>query len=392
MWQCKPDPSFQAWGHHRGEGLIAMSKSGAKRIRVGIIGANPDRGWAAQAHIPALKSLSDDFEITALSTSRRESADAASKLFGVPVAFDNHKELVNRADVDVVAIAVKVPYHLELATAALNAGKAVYCEWPLGNGLKEAQTLAALAKKKGVLAVAGLQARSAPSVAYVRDLVKQRYVGEVLSTTLIGSGMGWGPTVEPYNSYLNDKKNGATMLSIALGHAADALCHCLGEVRELSAAMTVRRKSFTIAGTGESKPMTAEDQVLVSGLLEGGAALSIHYRGGVSRGTNLLWEINGTEGDLQLTAAGGQAQIFEMTVRGGKGAQSSLEVLPVPEKYWWSPPQGPSTNVAQAYARFARDYREGTHFCPTFDDAVTRHRMLDAIETAAATGQRQTLG
>src|SRR5438876_5812834 len=139
-----------------------MSKGGTKRIRVGIIGANPDRGWAAQAHIPALKSLSDDFEITVLSTSRRESADAASKLFDVPVAFDNHQDLVNRADVDVVAITVKVPYHLELATVALDAGKAVYCEWPLGNGLKEAQTLAALAKKKGVLAVAGLQARSAP--------------------------------------------------------------------------------------------------------------------------------------------------------------------------------------------------------------------------------------
>jgi predicted dehydrogenase len=256
--------------------------------------------------------------------------------------------------------------------------------------LKEAETLAALAKKQGVLAVAGLQARSAPSVAYVRDLIEQGYVGEVLSTTLIGSGMGWGPTVEPYNAYLNDKKNGATMLSIALGHAADALCYCLGEVRELSATMTVRRKTFTIVGTDESKPMTADDQVCVSGLLEGGAALSIHYRGGVSRGTNLLWEINGTEGDLQLTAAGGQAQIFEMTVRGSKGAQSSLEVLPVPQQYRWSPPQGPSTNVAQAYARFARDYREGTHLCPTFDDAVTRHRMLDAIETAAATGQRQT--
>src|SRR6266700_6735682 len=330
-------------------------------------------------------------QIAALSTSRRESADAASKLFGVPVAFDNHQDLVNRADVDVVAITVKVPYHLELAMAALDAGKAVYCEWPLGNGLKEAETLAALAKKKSVLAVAGLQARSAPSVAYVHDLIKQGYMGEVLSTSLIGSGMGWGPTVQPFNAYMNDKKNGATMLSIALGHAADALCHCLGEVRELSATMTVRRKSFTITGTSESKPMTTDDQVLVSGLLEGGAALSIHYRGGVSRGTNLLCEINGTEGDLQLTAAGGQAQIFEMTVRGGKGAQSSLEVLPAPEKYRCSPHQGPSTNVAQAYARFARDYREGTHLCPTFDDAVTRHRMLDAIETAAATGQRQTL-
>src|SRR6266516_3771526 len=370
-----------------------MSTGGAKqKIRVGIIGANPDRGWAAQAHIPALKSLSDDFEITALSTSRRESADAASKLFGVPVAFDNHQDLVNSAIVDVVAITVKVPYHLELATAALDAGKAVYCEWPLGNGLKEAETLAALAKKKGVLAVVGLQARSAPSLAYLRDLIKQGYVGEVLSTSLIGSGMGWGPTVEPFNVYLNDKKNGAKMLSIALGHAADALCHCLGEVRELSATMTVRRKSFTITGTGERKPMNADAQVLVGGLLEGGPVFSIHYRGGVSRGTNLLWEINGTEGDLQLTAAGGQAQIFEMTVRGGKGGQSSLEVLPVPEKYRWTPRQGPSTNVAQAYARFARDYREGTHLCPTFDDAVTRHRMLDAIETAAATGQRRTLG
>src|SRR5437868_12494738 len=226
---------------------------GAKRIRVGIIGANPDRGWAAQAHIPALRSLADDFEITALSTTRRESADAAGKLFDVAAAFDNRQELVNRPAVDVVAVTVKVPYHLELATAALGAGKAVYCEWPLGNGLNEAETLAALAKKQGVLAVAGLQGRSAPSVAYVRDLVKQGYVGEVLSTTLVGSGMGWGPSVPAFNAYLNDKKNGATMLSIAVGHAMDALCHCLGEVRELSATMIVRRKTFTIAGQDEPK-------------------------------------------------------------------------------------------------------------------------------------------
>jgi predicted dehydrogenase len=371
---------------------MATSNGRAKRIRVGIIGANPDRGWAAQAHIPALRSLPDDFEITALSTTRRESADAAGKLFGVAAAFDNHEELVNSPSVDVVAVTVKVPHHLELATAALEAGKAVYCEWPLGNGLKEAETLAALAKKKGVLAVVGLQARSAPAIAYVRDLIKQGYVGEVLSTTLVGSGMGWGPTVEPFNVYMNDKKNGATLLAIGLGHAAEALCYCLGEVRELSATMTMRRKSFTVAGTAESRPMTADDQVAVSGLLEGGAAFSVHYRGGSSRGTNLLWEVNGTEGDLQVTADGGQAQLFELTVRGGRGAQGSLEILAVPAEYRWAPPQpGLGTNVAQAWARFACDYRDGTHLCPTFEDGLIRHRMLDAIETAAATGRRQRL-
>src|SRR5205085_3692618 len=178
-------------------------------------------------------------------------------------------------------------------------------------------------------------------------------------------------TVEPYNVYLNDKTNGATMLSIALGRAADAVCYCLGEVRELSATMTMRRKSFTIGHAGDRRLMAAEDQVAVTGLLEGGAAFSIHYRGGQSRGTNFLWEINGTEGDLRLTADGGQAQIFQMTIRGGTGAQSSLDILAVPNQYHWSPPQGVSTNVAQAYAHFACDYREGTRLCPTFDDAVT---------------------
>jgi predicted dehydrogenase len=361
-----------------------------KRIRVGIIGANPDRGWAAQAHIPALRSLADDFEITALSTSRRESAAASGKRFGVRLAFDNTEELVNSAEVDVVAITVKVPHHFELTSAALNASKAVYCEWPLGNGLKEADNLAALARKKGVLAVTGLQARSAPPVAYVRDLIKQGYVGKVLSTTLIGSGMGWGPTADPNSAYMYDKENGATLLSIAVGHAADALCYTLGEIRELSATTAIRRKSFTITGQSETKPVSAEDQVCVSGLLDGGAAFSIHYRGGYSRGTNFLWEINGTEGDLQVTADGGHAQIFDLTVRGANGAQPSLDVLPLPQQYRSSPLQGPALNVAHAYAHFARDYREATHLCPTFDDAVIRHRMLDAIETAATTGQRQT--
>ena len=370
-----------------------MRKNGSHKIRVGIIGANPDRGWAMQAHIPALKSLSDEFEITALSTSRSVSAAAAGKLFGVPLAFDNHHDLVKSAAVDVVAITVKVPYHFELAADALNAGKAVYCEWPLGNGLEEAERLAALAEKKGVLAVVGLQARSAPSVAYVHDLIKQGYVGDVLSTTLIGSGMGWGPAMPQSEAYTADIKNGATMLSIPLGHTLDALCHCLSEVRELSATMAVRRTSFAIVETGEIKPMTSHDQVSVSGLLDGGAALSVHYRGGMSRGTNLLWEINGTQGDLQITAFGGHAQIFELTVHGGNGKDQALQVLPVPEQYRWSPTQqGPGSNLAQAYVRFARDFREGTHVCPTFDDAVTRHRMLHAIEIAAATGQRQTLG
>lgn len=360
------------------------------KIRVGIIGANPERGWAARAHIPALKSLSD-FEITAISTSRRESADAARKLFGVALAFDNHRDLVTNPDVDVVAITVKVPYHFELAAAALNAGKAVYCEWPLGRTLEEAESLAALAQEKGLVAVVGLQARFAPPIAYVRDLVREGFVGEVLSSTLIGSGMTWGSQVGQADAYTADIENGATMLSIPFGHTVDALCHCLGEFGELSATLAQRRHTSTIAETGATIPMTSHDQICVNGVLEGGAVVSVHYRGGASRGTNLLWEINGTTGDLQLKSYGGHAQIFELSLRGGRNGDKALSDMPVPDKYRWAPSfpaPGYATNVAQAYVRFAQDYREGSHHCPTFDDAVRRHRMLSAVEASAKTGQR----
>ncbi|MFL5268035.1 MAG: gfo/Idh/MocA family oxidoreductase, partial [Stellaceae bacterium] len=57
-----------------------------QQIRVGIVGVSPDRGFASIAHIPALQAL-PDFEITAVCTTRQDSADAAANHFGVPLAF-----------------------------------------------------------------------------------------------------------------------------------------------------------------------------------------------------------------------------------------------------------------------------------------------------------------
>lgn len=360
-------------------------------IGVGVIGVAPGRSWAALAHIPALKAL-PAFEIRALSTTRMESAKAAAKEFGVPQAFDSAEVLVNAPGVDLVAVTVKVPHHRELVLAALNAGKHVYCEWPLGNGLAEAEELAALAKAKGVHAVVGLQARCAPVMAYVRDLVADGYVGKVLSTTLIGSGMNWGSMIDQPNAYTADKANGATMLSIPFGHTIDAVCQALGEFVEVDAILANRRTSFTLVPDNLETPMTAHDQVLVQGTLTGGTTVSVHYRGGMMRGTNLLWEINGTEGDLQVTSMGGHAQMFPLTLSGSHGDALGLSEMDVPESYLWTPELPMfAQNVAQVYALMADDIAHDTHKAPTFEDAVRRHRLLDAIERAAETGQRQTL-
>ena len=360
-------------------------------IGVGVIGVAPGRSWAALAHIPALKAL-PAFEVRALSTTRMESAKAAAEEFGVPQAFDSAEALVNAPGVDLVAVTVKVPHHRELVLAALNAGKHVYCEWPLGNGLAEAEQLAALAKAKGVHAVVGLQARCAPEMAYVRDLVADGYVGKVLSTTLVGSGMNWGSMIDQPNAYTADKANGATMLSIPFGHTIDAVCQALGEFVDVDAILANRRTSFKLVPDNVEMPMTAHDQVLVQGTLAGGTTVSVHYRGGVMRGTNLLWEINGTEGDLQVTSMGGHAQMFPLTLSGSHGDALGLSEMDVPESYLWTPELPMfAQNVAQVYALMADDIAHDTHKAPTFEDAVRRHRLLDAIERAAETGQRQTL-
>ncbi len=129
--------------------------SALSTLGVGIIGVSPVRGWAATAHIPALRAL-PNYEIRALSAHSAESARAAGDVFGVSAVFSDHEQMVTQPDIDVVAVTVKVPHHRELVTAALTAGKAVYCEWPLGRDLGDARAMAALAAEQGVRTVAGL--------------------------------------------------------------------------------------------------------------------------------------------------------------------------------------------------------------------------------------------
>src|SRR5439155_6010850 len=234
-------------------------------LGVGIIGVSPVRGWAATAHIPALRAL-PNYEIRALSAHSAESARAAGDLFGVSAAFSDHEQLVTRPDIDVVVVTVKVPHHRELVSAALAAGKAVYCEWPLARDLEDARAMAALGAERGLRTVVGLQARQAPANEFVRELLSEGYVGEVLSTTMIGLSVAGDVVIQP-NVYMLDRANGANMLTVAVGHSLDTLNHVLGEFADLSAVSAIRRPVITAEKTREQIVKTAADQIAVIGTL-----------------------------------------------------------------------------------------------------------------------------
>ncbi len=260
-------------------------------------------------------------------------------------------------DVDVVAVTVKVPHHRELVSAALAAGKAVYCEWPLGQDLDDARAMAALAAEQGLRTVIGLQARQAPAIAFVRDLLSDGYVGEVLSTTMIGVSVPGDVVIQP-NVYMLDGNNGANLLTVAFGHSLDTLNHVLGEFADLSAVSAIRRPLITAEQTREQIVKTAPDQIAVIGTLTSGATAGVHVREAVAGGIGFLWEINGTDGTLRITADAALPEIFPLTVAGVRGGGEPVE-LSVPAAFTQKWPAlsslegAPAYNVGRAYAAFA---------------------------------------
>ena len=359
----------------------------ADPTRVGIVGATVTTGgsgWGANAHVPALHAL-PEYTLTAVCTAHEETAKASAEKFGVEQAFHDIDEMVARPDIDLVVVSVRVPLHHQLVMAGLRAGKSVFCEWPLGATLAEAEEMANLARERGLRTAVGLQARSDPSIRYARDLIAQGYVGEVLTANLSvmtqavlerGPGRIWQAV----------RANGANTHTIAGGHAMDALCFILGEVVELSARTTTRITEWRDEETDASVPVDSPDSIAVAARLESGAEITIQVASVPAQPTGTRLEIYGREGALFLTSR--SANIGPNQLHGAHGSDTLAELAP-PDEYMVVPegtPPGPPRNVAHAYARMADTFATGEAFDAGFDLAVRRHRLLDAIERSSETG------
>jgi predicted dehydrogenase len=339
--------------------------------------------------------MPDDFRIAGVANSHLESSEAAAEELGIPHAFANAEELIASPEIDAVTVTITVPQHLDVVTAALEAGKHVYCEAPLGNGLAEAEEMAVLAREQDVVAVVGLQGRVAPEMMYTRQLLADGYVGRVLSSTMTGWGGSWGPTMSNVErlGYMLDADNGATMLTIPLGHTLAAVRDVLGDVTEVSALLDTRVPEVRSEDDGRMLRMTAPDQIVLNARLEEGVPLSVHYKGGMPNGTDgFVWDIHGTDGDLRVTAPVGQTQMVDLSLSGAKTGGGPMSPIEVPERFLADAPAAPVPgNVTRNYARMARDIHTGSRTATTLDDALGLHRLIDAIERSNASGAHVSL-
>ncbi|MFB8005143.1 Gfo/Idh/MocA family protein [Nocardia sp. NPDC056000] len=362
-------------------------------IRVGIVGASPDRGWAARAHVPALRVL-PDFRITAVGTSRADSAQRARRLFGAEHAFTDPGELAAHPEVDLVAITVKVPAHAELIRAAVAAGKHVYCEWPLALDVAEAEALARLAEDAGVQHVVGLQTRYAPAVVRARQLIAEGFVGEPVSATVYSAReLGAGTHVPGWAAYTLDRNTGAGVVEVLGGHTLDVVEYLIGDVIDVSARLATPHRQAFIEDTGATIEVTSPNHLLLDAITARGVVVSAHIHDSkVSNGRTRI-EISGTAGDLAIvSAAGGPSGISlsELVLSGSRGA-GQWESLPSVDPLADMSLGTEAGTVARLYAALARDVRSGTTTVPTFDDGVRVHRLLDTIAASADTGRRLSI-
>ena len=238
----------------------------------------------------------------------------------------------------------------------------------------------------------GLQARGGPALLRLRELVAEGYVGEMLACNmtmflpgLLGRGID--------RAWMADRSKGANTLSIASGHALDIFCHCVGEFRELTAQVSVQLAQWP-TGDGNSVSVDAADNVVVSGVLENGAAASAHIATIPWNGSGWRMEVYGTEGTLSARSEE-MVQYGNVHLYGAQGAGQSLQPLEVPARLSAAPggvPAGEPYNVAQLYRVIGDAIRDSGEAQPNFDTAVARHRLLDLLQQSSDEGRKVVLG
>lgn len=364
-----------------------------KLIKVGIIGGSLNNQWASKTHIPVLKE-NPFYQITAIGTSKAETAKESARVLDASHSFTDYKGLAQSKDVDLVVVSVKVPFHYEASIAAIEEKKHIYCEWPLGIDTKQAIILAKLADEADIHHAIGLQARQSPEVNYVKQAIKHGEIGRIISCTMQVATQGKGGVTDEASSYILKRENGANLLTINGGHSLDALCYILGDFKELSAVMNTHYTEALIQGTEVTVPKDTADQILIQGTLNDNISASVHIQGGVYPAFQL--EIRGEKGVFRLTQnhSFGHVQFGNLKLEKVKYSTNllSTESVYVEEINVSSAKDNhPKNYVEKAYQVLAKDIFEDKSQIPNFHDAVKLHKLLDAVQMSAETSEKIVL-
>ncbi|MCP4165177.1 MAG: Gfo/Idh/MocA family oxidoreductase [Chloroflexi bacterium] len=356
------------------------------RLRVGVVGADiHKRGFGARAHLPAVLA-SPAVQLDAICTAHPETAKESAAIWGAPKYYSDHRDLVGDPDIDLITIAVTVEAHYPIAKAAMEAGKTVYCEWPLASNLDEARDLADLAHAQGAVAMVGMQGRFSPGVQYLKELLDDGLVGRPLFFHLthflprfpVRSDHWWSAT----------KEAGSGALNIALAHATEPTQFLLGQIAAVCGMAGTLLPGDYFSDTGEPFDWTAEDTVAVMARTEEGVQGVIHVSNIGTQRSGFRLQIFGDQGQVLIQAPRYVSYTPTRLFKAVRGEAELLEI-PVPAHFYHVPELSENEtgyNIAEALVTLASAHRSQTSVRPDLSDGYHMHLLVDAIRRSVDQG------
>jgi predicted dehydrogenase len=233
--------------------------------------------WAQHGHVRVLNLL-PEYKLSVLYSQRREAAAAAASKYGFHHGVGSIGELLAHPEVDLVVVATTAPQHEHSIRAAVEAGKDVYCEWPLTTSTATSEEMVRIAHAAGVRTITGLQRRLAPHNRYLKDLLAEGYVGRLRSARIHVSMNYSQPRIPRALRWTAPPENFSSMVAIYVGHFLDMLFEATGWPTEVSALAVNHFPTVTVVETGEEIQTTNPDEFVLMATLPGGAALAAYRR------------------------------------------------------------------------------------------------------------------
>jgi predicted dehydrogenase len=379
---------------------------GKKKVRVGMIGYK----FVAKAHSHAFRDLPFYFDpetvpvLQAIAGRNEKALSAAAEKFGFASFETDWRRLIERDDIDLIDIVTPNHTHAEMAIAAAEAGKHVFCEKPLAMTLDEARRMLKAVQKSGVVHMIGHAYRYAPAVQYAKKLISEGRLGRIyhvratyLQDFIVDPNF-------PLVWRLRKDVTGSGALGDIAAHILDLARFLVGEFTEVTSMMEtiikerpLEKASFGLKAIADetSKGMVeVDDATAFLARFENGA-MGVFEATRVAAGNRNgnRFEINGEKGSIRWDLENmNNLQVYftddEPGLQGFRTINCTEEHHPFAAAYW---PPGLIIGYEHTFINLMADLMEGITNgyspSPNFVDGVRNQAVLDAVERSAASRQ-----
>ncbi|HFQ15763.1 MAG TPA: Gfo/Idh/MocA family oxidoreductase [Rhodobacteraceae bacterium] len=365
-----------------------------QEVGVGLIGT----GFMGKAHAlayGAVRAVMGDVPRVRRELLCDMPADKARQMagqFGFARATDDWQALVSDPRVDLVSITTPNNLHREMALAALQAGKHVWCEKPMALTLAEAREMQAAARAAGVVTMVGYNYLKNPAFGHARALIEAGEIGEVVHFR------GW--VDEDYQADADLPWTWRARLSEAgLGALGDMGCHLVsmalglaGPIESLIADRQIIHKTRPLAdGTGRAEVENEDTATAILRFASGAQGSISTSRSAWGRKNRLAFEVHGSRGMILFD----QERMNELQLYRQGREMGFQTILTGPDQ----PPYGsfcPATGHQLGFgdlkvieaADLLRAIAGGPPGHPDFTEALEFERVIHAIDRAARSGTR----